>query len=302
MDARSFDWDKLRCFVEVARQGSTLSASRTLRLHQTTVARRVDALEQSLGIRLFERTVAGYTLSRAGADLLPFAEDAAKAATAFAQRAELNRRRRQQIVRITTSDVLASLIITPSLPAFATAHPHVQVHTVIDDRKLDLAKGEADLALRVGFPPEEGDLVARKLADAAWGIYCSKAYADAHGHPSAPGELANHLLLGFDGFLGGAPVGDWLRKYGADALPAGQNNNLVNHLQAVKAGMGVGALPRIEGDRHPDLHLCIPVMDGASQAIWLLMRQDARADPAVRALADLVIENVTALRRNFSGT
>jgi DNA-binding transcriptional LysR family regulator len=69
----------------------------------------------------------------------------------------------------------------------------------------------------------------------------------------------------------------------------------------VKAGLGVGALPRIEGDRHPDLQLCIPVMAGASQFIWLVMRQDSRKDPAVSALADIVIERVSTLKSAFAG-
>ena len=162
-------------------------------------------------------------------------------------------------------------------------------------------KGEADLALRVGTPPEDGDLIARKLAEAAWGIYCSKSYAAVHGCPSAPADLASHALLSFDGILGDSPAGQWIRRHGASAMPAGQSNNLVNHLQAVKAGIGVGALPKIEGDRHPDLQLCIPVMEDASQPIWIVMRRDARKDKAVSALADLVIERVRAMRHAFAG-
>lgn len=298
---REYDWDDLRCFLEVAIQGSTLSAARALKLHQTTVARRLDALEYALGVRLFDRSAAGYALSAAGADLLPYARQVAEAASAFKQRADLNQRRRSQIVRITTSDVLANMILTPALPAFAAAHPGVQVHTVIEDRKLDVAKGEADLALRVGTSPNDADLVARKLAEAAWGIYCSAGYAEAHDMPTLPDHLSAHALLGFEGFLDAAPAGQWLREHGAKALPAGQSNNLVNHLQAVKAGIGVGALPRIEGDSHPELRLCIPVMEGASQPIWLVMRRDARKNAAVSALADLVIERVGALKDRFAG-
>jgi len=80
-----------------------------------------------------------------------------------------------------------------------------------------------------------------------------------------------------------------------------RSNNLVNHLQAVKAGIGVGTLPRIEGDRHPDLQLCITMMEDASQPIWIVMRRDARKDKAVSALADLVIERVRAMRHAFAG-
>jgi DNA-binding transcriptional LysR family regulator len=298
---RHYDWDDLRCFIEVATQGSTLGAARALKLHQTTVARKVDALEQALGVRLFDRSAAGYALSSAGADLLPLARNVAEATAAFGERARLNARRKGQIVRVTTSDVLANLIITPALPEFAASHPHVQIHTVIDDRKLDLARGEADIAVRVGTRPQEGDLIVRRLAEAAWGLYCSADYAARHGAPSRPDDLARHPVLGFDGILGEAPAGQWIREHAATALPAGQSNNLVNHLQAVKAGIGVGALPRIEGDRHPDLRLCLPKMEGASQAIWLVMRKDARADEAVSALADLIIARVSAMKGAFAG-
>lgn len=94
-------------------------------------------------------------------------------------------------------------------------------------------------SLRVGTPPEDGDLVVRSLAEAAWGIYCSAEYAEAHGMPIDPQQLSNHPLLGFEGFLADAPAGQWIREHGAKSSPAGQSNNLVNHLQAVKAGIGV---------------------------------------------------------------
>jgi Transcriptional regulator len=93
---RTFDWDDIRCFLEVADQGSTLKAARALKLHQTTVARRLDSLEQALGLDLFERSAAGYALSPTGADLLPLAKEFGTAAAAFAHRAELNRRRQMQ--------------------------------------------------------------------------------------------------------------------------------------------------------------------------------------------------------------
>ena len=157
-------------------------------------------------------------------------------------------------------------------------------------------------SLRVGTPPEDGDLVVRSLAEAAWGIYCSAEYAEAHGMPIDPQQLSNHPLLGFEGFLADAPAGQWIREHGAKSLPAGQSNNLVNHLQAVKAGIGVGALPRIEGDSHLDLRICIPDMTGASQTVWLVMRRDARKDKAVSELADLVIARVSALKRQFAGS
>ena len=296
----AFDWDDLRCFLAVAHEGSTLAAARHLKLHQTTVARRIEALEKALGVALFERATSGYQLSTAGIELLPIVDGVGVAAQRVEEFARLLARRNRSIVRVTTSDVLANLVVTPALTAFAAAHPGVQIQLVIEDRMLDLSLGEADLALRVGKRPEDGALVIRSLAEAAWGIYCSTDYAARQGHPSTPHELASHAVLGFDGGLSQTPPGQWVSRFSSAGGFAAQNNNLVNHLQAIKAGIGVGALPRVEGDRHADLLLCIPRMEGASQTVWLVMRKDGRKSDALSAFADFLIERVEAMKRKFA--
>lgn len=296
-----FDWNDIRCFLAVARDGSTLAASRTLAINQTTVARRLAALEEALGLRLFERTPTGYRLSPAGTALLPAAEAMALEATGFLRQAEQQKRRISGAIRVTTTDILASMILMPALGDFAMVHPEVEVQAVIDDRALDLLTGEADIAIRVGGPATDQELVVRRLASAHWGLYCSTSYAERRGMPENEIDMLGHPLLGFEGALDRAPIGHWLRARAGNAVFASRSNTLLTHLNAIRAGLGVGALPRIEGDRHPDLSLCVPRIEAAEQAVWLVLRPEARGLKHVRAFVDFLAERIIALRPLFEG-
>ena len=296
-----FDWNDIRYFLAVVRGGSTLAASRSLAVNQTTVARRLAALEDALELRLFDRLPGGYLPSAAGLALLPVAEAMEREAEALARQAAHQKRHISGTIRVTTTDVLASVILMPALGAFAEVYPDVQVQTVIDDRPLDLLKGEADLAIRVGDPGQEDELVVRRLATAHWGLYCSEAYAQRRGVPADAAALGGHALLGFEGQLDRTAVAAWLRGQTAGAVIATRSNTLHTHLNAIRAGLGIGPLPRIEGDRHGDLRLCLPHVAGAEQALWLAMRPEVRGLKHARAFSDFLIARVAEMRPLFEG-
>ena len=223
-------------------------------------------------------------------------------AHALHQQAALQKRHVSGVIRVTTTDVLANMILMPALGDFARIHPDVQVQTVIDDRALDLLTGEADIAIRVGGPATEQELVVRRLATAHWGVYCSDSYAARRGVPESEADMLQHPLRGFEGQLDRAPVGHWLRTHAGDAMFASRSNTLLTHLNAIRAGLGVGALPRIEGDRHADLTLCIPRIDAAEQSVWLALRPEVRALKHIRAFSDFLAARVAAMRPLFEGT
>lgn len=148
-----FDWNDLRYFLAVARTGSTLGASRALAVNPTTVARRIAELERAIGMKLFDKRQTGYALTEAGAELRATAERVELEATAFAEGVAAIGRRISGVIRVTTNEGLANGVMAPALSAFRRLHPDVRIDLIVDERRLDLARGAADVALRTGSRP-----------------------------------------------------------------------------------------------------------------------------------------------------
>jgi DNA-binding transcriptional LysR family regulator len=178
-----FEWGDLRIFLAVARSGSTLAAARTLGVNQTTVARRVAALEAATGLRLFDRRQDGYRLSEDGSVLVAPAEKVEQAAAGLEQTVGQQRRHFGGVVRVTSTEMIANDILTPWIAEFMEVYPQIRVETIATERRLDLAGGEADIAIRSQKEPDDPGVVYRRLAPGAWALYCSRAYAERRGVP-----------------------------------------------------------------------------------------------------------------------
>lgn len=297
-----YDWNDLRCFLAVAREGSTLAAARILDLNQTTVARRIEALEQALEVKLFERDRMGSRLTEAGRSLLSAAErvetEAATVATIAAQAA----RERKGVLRVTTNETLANALLTPCLGEFAAIYTDVQIDLVVTDKRLDVMRGEADVALRSAWVwPTEPTLVCRKLADTAWTFYCSRGYAERRGIPASPEALKDHALLGGEGGLGETRPMRWMAIHAPAASVQLRSSSISNQVVAIKAGLGVGPLPVLEGDSHAELVRCFPPLPEFDGDLLLITRADLRNVPRVRAFTDFIAARVMATRRQLDG-
>ncbi len=145
-NAGMFDWDDIKVFLAVARAGSTLGAARELRASQPTVGRRVAALEQAAGVKLFERLRTGYSLTPAGREILPLAEQAEQTMAAIRESIESRSRRLAGSIRVTAAEPVANLFLGPAVAEFQRSHSSVEIQLLISDRFLDLAKEEADVA------------------------------------------------------------------------------------------------------------------------------------------------------------
>ena len=239
-----FDWNDLRSFLAVARTGSTLAAGRSLGVSQTTAARRVAALEEAVGLVLFERRQAGYALTPSGEALLEQARGMEAAANAFAEAAASQSRDIGGTVRLTTLDIYAVTVLLPILRDLHEAHPAIRIELDTTAAPRDLAAGEADVALRNSDSPTGGGLVGRRIADCPWTIYCSRAYAASHAKPHTSEDLRGHA------FISGGGEGVW-PPYRA-------------WLQASRSGVGGRDAPRF---RFPD---CSPRCAPASE--WRCFR------------------------------
>ena len=170
------DWNDLRYFLAVAREGSTLGAARRLRLSQTTVARRIAALEGALGFPLFDKKQAGYALTPLGRDLLGRAEQVEKSAESFAEAAAAQSRDLSGSVKITTEEIYAITLLAPLLAELHQKHPEIRIELDTSQAVRDLGAGEADISLRSTDKAEQpAGVVGRRLGVDDWTLYCSRA-------------------------------------------------------------------------------------------------------------------------------
>jgi DNA-binding transcriptional LysR family regulator len=179
---------------------------------------------------------------------------------------------------------------------FRTSFPSVGVELLIGDQRLDIARGEADVALRVGAKPTDPCLVARQLGVAGWAVYCSRGYAERHGVPSSVDELEGHSLVSMDM----APA-DWLLFAPVpQAKVVCRSNSIPNLTAMVKAGLGIGGLPFIVGELESELKRCFAIPTLAPP-VWLVYHERHRNEPHVRAFLDFLTSHVLAKRSLLAG-
>ncbi|MEZ5655612.1 MAG: LysR family transcriptional regulator [Sphingobium sp.] len=288
-----FDWNDLQYFLAVAEKGSTLSASRDLRVSQTTVARRITALEQALGLPLFDRQQSGYVLTGPGETLVDKARAVADASSALEQAAAGYSRDISGTVRLTTIELYAVTLIPEVLRDFREAYPAIMIEIDATDDIRDLTSGAADIALRHGTGPSEGGLVGRRIAANPWTLYCSRSYAEMHGAPRSRKHLHHHVFVGGGGKYIWPKYREWLRQHGLESAVAIQHGSPTGLLSAVRSGAGLAVLPSFMADRDPELVRCLPPPREDRGAIWLLTHERLRHTPRVRAVLDFLAEKLT---------
>lgn len=294
------DWNDLRYFLAVAREGSMLAAAKALKVNQSTVQRRLAVLEESIGGKLIERHPTGYRLTDLGQKMLAHAEGVEAAVATFERALKSTDTGLVGTIRVTCADGLAPVLVTPMLDAFRTRYPGLRVDLNISDRFLDLAKGEADIAVRAG-EAQDSVLIGRKIADCAWAVYASRSYLERHGRPDRVADIARHAVIGFDGDIARIQAAQWLRRVASGASLVASCNTVTGLLLAVQSGIGLALLPAHMGDPQDDLvRLFEPVPDLTSP-IYLLMHPDLRGTPRVRAFFDFVVAEIANFRPLLRG-
>jgi DNA-binding transcriptional LysR family regulator len=291
-----YDWGDLKFFLATARNGSTLAAARELGVNQTTIARRIASLEAALSVRLFERHRTGYRLSEAGAALSAQAERIATEAEAFERLVAQRKRELSGVIRVTTTEEFAEIILTPWVAEFIELYPDIKVEVIATHRRLDLARGEADIAIRATQRPHEPDSSVRRLANAEWGVFCSRGYAAKHGAPKCPDDLNGHLVIGADGALASLASFVWLAKVAPGAKVRSVCNTISNMLVAIKTGHGIGGLPRDIGNAQSDL-IELLTMPEMNFGWYLLTRQALKDLPRVKAFNQFIVARARTLKR-----
>lgn len=288
------DWDELKIALAVVRAGSLGAAARALGTTQPTVSRRLEALEQRLGARLFEREAGRLRLSALGRSLVADLERMDESALALRQRVAAHDRGLQGEIVVTSLDWLGDEVLAPMLAAFARLHPGLQIELLSDTKRFNLARREADLAFRFGSFEQE-NLIERRVGEVAYALYASQAYLARHGRPDPGQGCAGHALVLLDRSAGPVSHEDWLPALATQARVLLRCNGLRGHLAAIRAGAALGVLPCLLGEREPGLErLDLPGQPAMVRIVRVGLHAGMRETPRIRALLDFVIQSFEA--------
>lgn len=278
-------WDDVRVFLAVYRAGSLSAAAKPLGVTQPTCGRRLAALEESLGVRLFDRTPDGLRITAEGESLLEAATAMELNAHEVALRASMGNVALDGTVRIATSEAFACSFLVDALATMRQRYPGIRAELVISNEQTDLLKREADIAVRFGpegFQPAQQSLTARRLGEEPFRLYATEGYVRRQGAPDNPAALRGHDVVVFSG---GHPAAQWCaRAYrGANAVMSAPSMQVV--ATAVSAGLGLGVLPERTARKWPALQPQSPVIARASG--WLLIHPQLRRVPRIKAVVEL---------------
>ncbi len=294
------DWDALHSFLVIAREGTLSAAARRLGVRQSTMGRRLAALEERAGVRLLERVPRGLQLTPAGEAARAEVERMEVAALA-AERAVSGRDvRLEGVVRLTTVSDFAADTLMPALAALRRRYPGILFELIADDRTLSLAAREADLAIRLARPRGHS-LVGRRVGMISFGVYASAAYLAERGAgrwDAAAGE-GQWVILSRDETGTYAEI-DALMAMLPKATACLRTDSRASHLAAARAGLGIAVLGHHIAAGADLVRLDSPPLP--TREIWLVQHEDTRDVPRIRAVADALAEHLRAAAPLFVGT
>lgn len=291
---RELDWSLIAAFVAVAETGSLSAAARMLGSTQPTLGRQIKALEDQLGVTLFQRHRRGFSLTDTGTALVPAAKAMRDAANALALTAAGQTASLAGTVRVTAS-VAASVYHLPQIIAdIRAAEPEIEIELVSSDDTRNLLYREADIAVRM-YQPTQLDLVTRHLGELPLGMYAAKSYVAKRGVPTGQDDLKFHDFVGYDS---DTRIIDGFRDAGMpidrDFFAVRCDDNIA-YWELVRAGCGIGFAQRHMGETDPeiievDMGFPLPTLP-----VWLTAHQAMRQTPRIRRVWDLLVDGLKPL-------
>ncbi|UYV38164.1 LysR family transcriptional regulator [Rhodobacteraceae bacterium D3-12] len=282
-----FDWTQLRGFLATAEEGSLSAAARALKLTQPTLGRQVAALEEALGVVLFERVGRGLVLTPAGQELLPHARAMGDAAGRISLAAAGQAQGLEGKVRITASDVFSAHLLPPILSQLRSAAHKLQIEVVAANDIRDILRREADIAIR-HVRPTEPDLIARMVRQDKGHFYAAPAYIRRHGRPETLSDLARHEFISFGdaqqmmAYLN--PLGMALRE---GNFPIGSASGVVAWKMA-REGLGIIVMVDDVAEQTPEMERLLPGMAPFEVPVWLVTHRELHSSARIRLVYDLL--------------
>jgi DNA-binding transcriptional LysR family regulator len=287
-----FNWNDLRYFLAIAHHGSTGAAAKALGVNQSIVQRRLRALERGLCCVLAERHATGYRLTAHGRILLANVANVEAAVDAVQRQVDSFDNKDVGPIRVTCLVTVGQRILKSGLlDAFHARHPGMLVELLMEQRMLDLSKGEADIAMR-GGTPGPGALVGRKIAEVPWGIYASRAFIERHGRPANPHDIERFTVVELIDELKNLPAVHWMRLYASQAKIAARCANVPSVHMAVRSGAGLAPLPEVYVAEDADLVSVFGTIPQLNYPIFLVTHKDVRKRPRVSAFFEFCLREL----------
>jgi DNA-binding transcriptional LysR family regulator len=293
----AFQWDHARSFLVVAEEGSFSAAAKALGMTQPTLGRQIAALEQELGIALFERVGHKLILTPTGQDLVEHVQTMSDAASRFALVAAGQARGIDGVVRLAASEAVAALLLPPIIAELREAYPGIHLELVVSNSSSDLRRREADIAIR-HFRPRGDDLVARQIKETSVAhLYATPQYLERIGNPRTPEDLAKKgHVVAFDEY-------DRFKK-GLQALgfpfddhnfPLRTDNHLVQW-ELAKQGIAMCVMMAEVGDHEPRVVRALPdFAGGVTFPTWLTSHRELKTSRRMRVVFDFIAEKLSDL-------
>ncbi|MFA8388350.1 MAG: LysR substrate-binding domain-containing protein [Pelagibaca sp.] len=276
-------WDDIKVFIAVAEAGSTLAASKALGVNQTTVSRRIDALESATGLALFHRDLAGYRLTTTGRELLAVSLPTRPIFQKILAKADDLGRRNAEHIRLTGPAETINHWVYPILNRFRHKHPDLVMEVDTSETQVDLHSGEFDVAVRLADEIEDESLVARRIAAVPWGVYCSRIYEARSGAPRSIEDAQNHNIVHYADRVASRiqPI-RWFGQHIDEKQITLRVSSVPGMVTALKSEDAIGVLPKVVGDSTSELVPCFRNGE-LKHNCWVVASPEAYARPLVRA-------------------
>ena len=292
-----WQWDDIRFFLAVSRAGSLSAAARTLGVGHVTVGRRIALLEKQLGVTLLNRNPDGFVTTSAGEAILRQCAAMENAASDLERIVAGHDALLKGTVRVTATEALAYQLVAPAIAVLRETHPELRVDLIIGVRTLDIARREADLAVRFARP-QASDLICRKLGDVAFSLYASKRYLASKGVPRQGQGLADYDLITFTGAP--AAMSPFFMGEQLDgARIALRCDSPFVQLRSAASHGGITEAVCFLGDVAPDLVRVWPDRAPARRPVWLITHQDMRRAARIKAVSNAIAEAFRRERRTL---
>ncbi|MFC5742901.1 LysR family transcriptional regulator [Dyella tabacisoli] len=295
----TMDWDDLKVVLAIVRNGTLSAAARALGTTQSTVSRRLDALERRLSVKLFDREAGGLRLTALGQSLIEGLEQMDAGALSVQRQVAARDTGLSGEILVTSLDWLGDEVIAPMLARFGAMHPGLVIELVNDTKVFNLARREADLAFRFGSFTQE-NLIERRIGEVAYALYASEGYLERHGQPDVTNGFCGHLLVLLDRAAGAVPHEAWLPVLAHRARTALHANGLRAHLAAVRSGAAIGVLPCFLAEGDASLRRVVVSHPMPVRAVRVGLHSDMRDTPRIRALVDFVAREFAQLEQQLN--
>lgn len=286
----NFDWNRAKAFLVTAEKGSYSAAAKALNLTQSTLGRQVQALEEELGVVLFERVGKGIQITPIGLDLIEHVKLMAEQASKLSMAAMGQSEELEGVVTITASEANSAFLLPPIIKKIRALAPGLTIEVLAKNESADLRKREADIAIR-HFKPKQPDLIMKQVSDSLGNFYATKEFIQENGPFRTVNDLskANFVSMGdLPSFI------DGMKTFGVELsksnFPIVTESHFV-HWNLVKEGLAVGIMPHSIGDNEKSVERVLKSFKGINFSTWIVCHRELKTNRRIRFVFDQLVES-----------